>query len=289
MISSNTQSGWGGFTFFIGLLPAAYTFSAIGMISSMSEEVHDPAVKMPKAISLCVPVGGFAGFFFIIPICAVLPPLSDIIMNAPAAQALPYIFYKAMGSAAGAIGLTFLVIGITFFCSVSITTCAARTTWAFARDQAVPGSRLFKTTTFGVPLAALTLVTIIQALLGLINLGSSTAFIAFVSAGVMGLALAYAVPIAVSVLDGRKQVSGARWNCGPVIGPIINFLALAWIAFELVLFSMPTALPVTEVSMNYSSVIIVGFMALSAIWYFVYARRVYQGPPESDGIKDVPD
>jgi hypothetical protein len=24
-------SGWGGFTFFIGLLPAAYTFSAIGM------------------------------------------------------------------------------------------------------------------------------------------------------------------------------------------------------------------------------------------------------------------
>lgn len=27
--------GYGGFTFFIGLLPAAYTFSAIGMISSM--------------------------------------------------------------------------------------------------------------------------------------------------------------------------------------------------------------------------------------------------------------
>lgn len=35
-------SGWGGFTFFIGLLPAAYTFSAIGMISSMAEEVNDP-------------------------------------------------------------------------------------------------------------------------------------------------------------------------------------------------------------------------------------------------------
>lgn len=37
-----TLSGWGGFTFFIGLLPAAYTFSAIGMISSMAEEVNDP-------------------------------------------------------------------------------------------------------------------------------------------------------------------------------------------------------------------------------------------------------
>jgi amino acid transporter len=60
-------SGWGGFTFFIGLLPAAYTFSAIGMISSMAEEVSDPAVKVPKAIALCVPVGGIAGLFFIIP------------------------------------------------------------------------------------------------------------------------------------------------------------------------------------------------------------------------------
>lgn len=67
-------SGWGGFTFFIGLLPAAYTFSAIGMIASMAEECADPAIKVPWAISLCVPVGGFAGFFFILPICFTLPP-----------------------------------------------------------------------------------------------------------------------------------------------------------------------------------------------------------------------
>lgn len=72
-------SGWGGFTFFIGLLPAAYTFSAIGMISAMAEEVDHPATKVPTAISLCVPVGGIAGLFFIIPICVTLPPLEDII------------------------------------------------------------------------------------------------------------------------------------------------------------------------------------------------------------------
>ena len=54
--------------------------------------------------------------------------------------------------------------------------------------------------------------------------------------------------------------------------------------FELVLFSMPTALPVTSTSMNYASVIIVGFMAISAVWYAVHARKVYKGPPASDGI-----
>lgn len=287
MLRSKSLSGWGGFTFFIGLLPVAYTFSAIGMISSMAEEVHDPTTKVPKAISLCVPVGGFAGFFFIIPICATLAPLEDIIANSPSAQALPYIFYRTMGSAAGSIGLTFLVLGVTFFCSISITTCASRTTWAFARDKAIPGSRLFSKTTLGVPLSSLTLVTLVQALLGLINLGSTSAFIAFTSAGVIGLALAYAVPIAVSVIDGRKQIFGARWNCGPILGPIVNGIALIWIAFELVLFSMPTARPVTNQGMNYASVIIVGFMFLSAVWYFIYARKVYKGPPDSDGIKDI--
>lgn len=54
-------AGYGGFTFFIGLLPSAYTFSALGMISAMAEECADPVTKVPWALSLCVPVGGFAG------------------------------------------------------------------------------------------------------------------------------------------------------------------------------------------------------------------------------------
>ena len=49
---------------------------------------------------------------------------------------------------------------------------------------------------------------------------------------------------------------------------------------------MPIALPVSKTSMNYSSVIVVGFMALSAVWYIVYARKIYEGPPASDGIVD---
>lgn len=120
---------------------------------------------------------------------------------------------------------------------------------------------------------ALILVTIVQMLLGLINLGSTSAFTAFVSVGVQALALAYSVPIAVSLLTKREQVLKARWNLGNIIGPIVNVIALVWIAFELVLFSMPTALPVTAVSMNYASVVLVGFGAIAAVWYGVHSRK----------------
>lgn len=267
-------SGWGGFTFFIGLLPAAYTFSAIGMISSMAEEVSDPAVKVPRAISLCVPVGGLAGLFFILPICFTLPPLADILV-APSGQALPYIFHFVMGSPGGGLGLTFLVLGVTMFCSISITVAASRTTWAFARDDAIPLSRLWSKVSdgLGVPFWALVLVTVVQMLLGIINVGSTSAFTAFVSVGVIALAVSYAIPVGLSLWYKRREVSQARWNCGPVIGPIVNIVALSWISFETVLFSMPTVLPVTSVSMNYASVVLCGFLAISAAWYFIYARK----------------
>ncbi|KAG0646589.1 putative amino-acid permease [Hyphodiscus hymeniophilus] len=279
-------SGWGGFTFFIGLLPAAYTFSAIGMISSMAEEVADPAMKVPKAMALCVPVGGIAGLFFIIPICVTMPPLADV-AAAPVFQAIPYIFQTVMGSPGGGLGLTFLVLGVTMFCSISITVAASRCTWAFARDDAIPGSKLFSivNTKLSVPVWALALVTIVQMLLGLINLGSTSAFNAFVAVGVQALAVSYAIPITISLVWNRRvEVNQARWNAGPLIGTIVNVVAIVWITFEVILFSMPTTLPTTAVGMNYSSVILVGFMAISAAWYFVHARKVYKGPPASDGL-----
>ena len=125
----------------------------------------------------------------------------------------------------------------------------------------------------GVPVNALGLVTIVQMLLSLINLGSTSAFTAFVSVGVQALALAYAIPITISLLNKREQVLKARWNLGKIIGPIVNVIALLWIAFELLLFSMPTALPVTSISMNYASVVLVGFGAIAAVWYAVHSRK----------------
>ncbi|KEQ97355.1 hypothetical protein AUEXF2481DRAFT_593059 [Aureobasidium subglaciale EXF-2481] len=279
-------AGYGNFTFFIGLLPAAYCFSALGMISSMAEECENPSVRVPRAIALCVPVGGIAGLFFIIPICVLLPDLAEIV-DAPAAQALPFIFHKVMGTPGGGLGLTFLVLLITLFCSISITTAASRCTWAVSRDAAVPFAGTFAKVNdkLGVPLNAIFLVTLIQMLLGLINLGSSSAFTAFVSVGVIALAVSYAIPIIMSLLSWRKEVNTANWTLGNGIGYGVNVIAVAWIGFELILFSMPGALPVTEVSMNYASVVLVGFLALAGLFYALYARKIYKGPPESDAVE----
>ncbi|VUC26650.1 unnamed protein product [Clonostachys rosea] len=281
-----TLSGWGNFSFFIGMLPCAYTFSAIGMITSMAEECGDARVKLPRALALCIPVGGVAGLFFVIPLCATLPDLNEIIENSAAAQSLPYIFARVMGSPSGGMALTLLILIINVFCSISITVAASRCTWAFSRDHALPFSGIWSKVNqrYGVPIWALTLTTIVQMLLGLINLGSSSAFVAFVSVGVIALAASYAIPIVISLLSGRKEVSKAAWKMPSNLGWVINIIAVLWILFEIILFCFPSTLPVTAVSMSYASVVFVGLWGLSAVWYGVHARKVFKGPPESAGI-----
>lgn len=181
-----------------------------------------------------------------------MPDLVDI-TGAPVAQALPYIFHTVMGTPGGGLFLTFLVLAITAFCSISITVAASRCTWAFARDLALPFPKTFAYVHPGlkVPVNALALVTVVQMLLGLINLGSTSAFTAFVSVGVIALAVSYAIPIAISLLwDRRERVSGAKWNLGNAVGTTVNVVALGWIGFEVVLFSCPGVLPVTAISMS---------------------------------------
>uniref|UniRef100_A0A0B7JMQ3 Amino acid permease/ SLC12A domain-containing protein n=1 Tax=Bionectria ochroleuca TaxID=29856 RepID=A0A0B7JMQ3_BIOOC len=283
-----TLSGWGNFSFFIGMLPCAYTFSAVGMITSMAEECGNARVKLPRAVALAIPVGGIAGLFFVIPLCATLPDLTDIIANSAAAQSLPYIFARVMGSANGGMALTLLILIINVFCSISITVAASRCTWAFARDHALPFSGIWSKVNqrYGVPIWALTLTTLVQMLLGLINLGSSSAFVAFVSVGVIALAASYAIPIIISLLSGREQVNKAAWKMPSNVGWVVNVIAVLWILFEIILFCFPTTLPVTAVSMSYASVVFIGLWGLSAVWYGVHARKVFKGPPESAGVNE---
>ena len=144
----------------------------------------------------------------------------------------------------------YLVFGIGMFCAISISCAASRATWAFARDKAIPFYAHFSPISphlTDVPVNALLLSTTIQVLLGLIYLGSSTAFNAFVGVAVMCLGASYALPVAISLVGGRKEVADAPFGLGRA-GVIVNAIAVLWVVFAIVLFSMPAIVPVTQVT-----------------------------------------
>ncbi|EGO20263.1 hypothetical protein SERLADRAFT_442396 [Serpula lacrymans var. lacrymans S7.9] len=283
-----SASGWTpGWSFFIGLLPAmlkthplAYTYAAIGMIANMAEEVHNPSEVLPRAISWSIPIGFLTGLIFLLPIVFTLPDAATLIAVS-SGQPIGVMFTLIMGSEAGGFGVWFIIFGIGMFCAISISCAASRATWAFARDKAIPFHRHFSKINphlYDVPLNAFLLSTIIQVLLGLIYLGSSAAFNAFSGVAVMCLGASYAMPVAISLLNGREDMLDAPFALGKW-GTIINTIALLWIIFAIVLFSMPSVIPVTTVTMNYASVVFIGFGAISAVWYIINGRHQYAGPP----------
>lgn len=292
-------SGWTpGWTFFIGLLPPAYTYAAIGMITSMAEEVHNPSIQVPQAIVYSIPIGAISGLVFLLPIVFTLPDIQTL-LAVPGGQPIGVMFTLIMGSQSGGFGMWFIIFGIGIFCAISICCAASRATWSFARDKAIPFHRTFAHISRGrdgevqdpsaVPLNAHLLSTTIQLLLGLIYLGSSAAFNAFVGVAVICLGASYAMPIAILLFNGngRKEMDGAPFSLGRW-GWTANVVALLWVVFEIVLFSMPAVIPVTQVTMNYASVVFVGFALISAVWYIINGRYHYAGPPIPNDI-DVPE
>ncbi|OQN99623.1 hypothetical protein B0A48_14765 [Cryoendolithus antarcticus] len=283
-----SASGWpAGWAFFVGLLQAAYTLTGYGLVASMCEEVQNPAREVPRAIVLSVAAAGVTGVIYLIPILFVLPDV-DFLLAAASGQPIGLLFKTVTGSSAGGFGLLFLILGILLFAGTGALTASSRCTYAFARDGAIPGGKLFGSTNakLGIPLWGLVLSTLVDCALGLIYFGSTAAFNSFTGVATICLSCGYGLPILVSVLRKRKMVQHSTYSLGK-FGFAINIVCLCWIALAIVLFCMPVSLPVTASSMNYASVVFAGFASLSMIWYFVHGRKNFTGPPVPKDINNV--
>lgn len=278
-----SNSGWPeGWAFFVGLLQAAYTLTGYGMVAAMCEEVQNPHREVPKAIVLSVIAAGITGLVYLIPVLFVMPEQLDILRNVASGQPIGTVFKMATGSAGGGFGLLFLILGIMIFAGIGSLTAASRCTYAFARDGAIPGFKLWRRVNkkLDVPVWAVILSASVDALLGLIYFGSTAAFTSFTGVATICLSISYGLPILISLLRGRQDVKRSSFSLGS-FGYIINVISICWILLAVVLFSMPYTLPVTPSSMNYASVVFAAFALISIIWYFVYARKHFTGPPVS--------
>ncbi len=254
-----SASGWpAGWSFFVGLLQAAYVLTGYGLVASMCEEVQNPSREVPKAMVLSVAAAGLTGIFYILPLLFTLPSIK-MLLNVASGQPIGLLFKTVTGSAAGGFGMLFLILGIWLFAGVGALTASSRCAYAFARDGAIPGYKWIGSTNdrLGIPLWGLVLSTVVDCLLGLIYFGSTAAFNSFTGVATICLSCAYGVPILVSMVRGRKSVKHSSYSLGR-FGYLINGICIGWIFLAIVIFCMPTAIPVTLSTMNYASVVWAG-------------------------------
>ncbi|KAJ5087215.1 amino acid permease-like protein [Penicillium angulare] len=276
-----SASGWSdGWSFCISLLQGAFTLTGYGMIAVMCEEVQNAEREVPRAMVLSVVASGFTGIVYLLAILFVLPEIAPLIQIANGGQPIGNLFRNATDSPVAGVILLLLVIGIMLFACIGAMATASRCAYALARDKAIPGYRYWRRVDerFETPLLALFLTVVVIGLLGLIYLGSSAAFNAFTGATAICLSAAFVSPVAISVIQGRKDIQNSPYPLGK-FGWAMNIISVVWVTFSILLYCMPVSLPVTLVNMNYASVVFCGFAGISVVWYYAEGRKSFSGPP----------
>jgi amino acid permease (GABA permease) len=275
-----------GFTFpgaafyavLIGLLMAQYTYTGYDASAHVAEETHDAARAAPRGIVLSVVVSVIAGFVLLV---AITWSIQDYDAQRTTDLGLPpaQIFIDAAGHNLGTF-LLFICVVAQFFCGMASVTANSRMSYAFARDGALPGSRLWKKVNprTGTPTNSIWLCVAISTLLVLPSLWNTTAYAAATSIAVIGLYIAYVGPV---LLRRRNPdfVPGP-WNLGRW-SAVVGWIAIVWVVVICVLFILPVAGPITAANFNYTIVAVAVVLGGATVWWFASARKWFTGPKQN--------
>ncbi|KAK6859746.1 Choline transporter [Apiospora arundinis] len=278
----NNLTGWpGGVAFLLGVLNGAFTIGTPDAITHLSEELPRPRHDLPKVIGLQIGLGGFFAFVFAIALGYAITDLSALIEPGNFnTYPLAIIYEQATGSAGATLALLLILLLSTVCCNVGTLLTCSRAYWALARDSAVPFSTFFARVdeARSCPIPAALFVTFVATGLGAIALGSTTAFLDLSGSFIILTTVSYAIPLVANMATGRRYFPRGPFHMGKRVGWVINGLAVLFIVLFDVLFCFPFAIPTTKDTMNYNSVILVGVVFLSAIWWVMHATRHYPGP-----------
>ncbi|MGZ0205194.1 amino acid permease [Streptomyces sp. RM1] len=276
------ETGWSNHWYVaaIGLLLAQYTFSGYDASAHLSEETSRASVSAAKGIVRAIWVSWLAGFVLL---AGLTFAIQDYDATRTTATGVPpaQILLDGLG-AGGAKALLLVVIAAQLFCGNAEVAAASRMVFAFSRDGALPGSRLWRTVSrrTQTPVAAVWLSVGVAGVLALPSLYSATAYNAVTAINVIGITPAYAIPVLLRLRAGDRFRPGP-WHLGRWSRPV-GWVAVVWVAGVTVLFCLPQSSPVTVDTMNYAAVALAAVLLLASVWWYV-ARRSYGTPTAAYG------
>jgi amino acid transporter len=284
-------SGWGWLLFVlpISAILTQYTITGYDASAHLSEETKTAANAAAKGIWQSIFYSGIGGWVLLL---SFLFAVQDADGVSKGGGAVAVIFSQAMSSKWVAIVLFISTAG-QFFCGVACMTSSSRMLFAFSRDRAVPGHKYWsslsarKVPAHGVVLSAVVAAIITLPALVAVDVNGApvpVAFFAVVSIGVVGLYLAFLVPIYYRWKAGDSFEAGA-WNLkghhkwmAPVA--IIEILITSVVAmFPTSSGGVPWNTDVFEWKfVNYTPLLVGGVLILLWIYWHASVKNWFTGP-----------
>ena len=271
----------------LGFLLTQYTITGFDACAHVSEETRGASTAAAKGLWKSIFYSAIGGWILLL---AFLFAATDVDAINAAGGFSGAIFASALTPVFFKIVIIISTIG-QFFCGMSCVTSMSRMTYAFSRDRAVPGHQLWaKVNRNRTPVNAIIAGCVAGALLTLPALyqnpalpGVPIAFYAVVSVTVIGLYLAFMIPIYLRLRMGNRFVPGP-WTLGRKY-KVMGWIAVIEIIVICIYFIMPitpTGIPWNEdftwLSVNYAPIAIGGALLLVALWWVLSARKWFTGP-----------
>jgi len=279
--------GWGSATFFmvfaIGSVGMAqYTLVGYDASAHMAEETHNASRSAAVGMIMAVIVSVFAGFVLLLAMTFAIP--SQTAVQSHFGDISAYIWSNSL-STRWAEALLLIVVCAQFFCLVACLTASSRLLFAFSRDGAVPGHRVWrKVSRRRVPVAAVLVAGAAGFLILVPTWWNNLAgYYAATSIGATSLYIAYVQPVILRFRQGSDFERG-EWSLGRHYR-WINPIAIAWVVVISIVFMLPTnpgGMPWRtgfDLNLvNYAPVTIGTALLLFGGWYAVSARKWFKGP-----------
>ncbi|KAF4414735.1 amino acid permease [Fusarium acutatum] len=265
----SNSTGWSsdGVAWLVGLISTVHPFLGYDAACHLAEELPHASRNVPVAMVGSIVLNGIIGLAYVMMLAFSVGSLTTILDTSNAFTTVLVLFIVIIAMAA----------------SVACLASASWTLWAFARDDGTPLSSFLSKVNDKkqIPLRAIALVTVLEMLLGLIYVGNSTAFNAVLSMAIIGMYISYLLPVACILFFGRSALSPTDY--GPfklnrLSGIVCNIIALVWSIVTVIFSTFPTQMPVNKTNMNYSIVIMVGWIVLGPSHYIAVGRHRFKMP-----------
>jgi amino acid transporter len=273
-----------------------YTITGYDASAHVSEETHGAEQSAPRGIWLSVLYSAIFGWIVLLAITFAIQHGHETAIYKSGYPAVT-IIETALTSAAAKAVLLISTIG-QLFCGMACVTSASRMTFAFSRDGAVPGHNLWRRLGKNRTPNWSVLFVVVFALIITIpayfpnHLGSPVAFLAVTSIAVIGLYIAYTIPVYLRWRQGERFVRGS-WTLGSKY-KWINPIAVVWVGLCVIIFSLPFSpegVPWESAfswnAVNYAPLVTLAVIAGVTIWYAASAKRTFKGPIRTIDELDV--
>ncbi|KZT33670.1 amino acid transporter [Sistotremastrum suecicum HHB10207 ss-3] len=272
------NSGWNnnGWAFLLSFTAPMWTLTGYDSAAHISEETSGAARAAP--IAILVGVAGTASLGWLILIAASFATTSvDNLLTTTLPLQMGQLFLDTLGKR-GMLAIWSFIIVVQFVTGAAQGVDASRVVYAFARDNALPGSRYWKKINgyTQTPVNAVWLVMVVAGICGLLGF-SEAALSSLAGSAVIGLYLSYVTPVFLRITSGRSKLVPGPFSLGRWAIPI-GTVACSWVSFICILLLFPGFQDPTAQTMNYAVVIVMFVFFFAGGWWIIGARKWFTGP-----------